>query len=80
MKKQLRSETSMQEGLSLDVSHVVDQLVQLDTAYRRIDGKVRRLGVRCEEEIPALVRRIEMVAAAATRGHGGGRGRGGRRK
>ncbi len=61
MKRQLHSNTPMMDGISIDVSHVVNELVQQDGDCRATAERIIRLEESAEKGVAMLVERVKMI-------------------
>lgn len=61
MKRQLHANTPMMDGISIDVSHVVDELVRLDSDCRATAERIFHLEERAEKGVAMLVERVKLI-------------------
>jgi hypothetical protein len=51
----------MLDGVSIDVSHTVNELMQLEGEYKRIRGKINQLDETLNVKIPLVMARLDTV-------------------
>ena len=60
-KRNLRSNIPMLDGVSIDVSYVVNELMQLDGEYKRIQEKITNLETKLTVNIPEMISKLKLV-------------------
>ena len=60
-KRDLHSSLAMLDGVSIDVSHTVNELMQLEGEYKRIRGKINQLDETLNVKIPLVMARLDTV-------------------
>ena len=73
-KRELHSNIPMLDGVSLDVSHVVDELIQMDSEYKVMNEKVRVLEEKLTVQVPMLIQRMLRLKEMKNVATGGGEG------